>query len=159
MHAPPGKDALRPATHIVALALRAAGAGTHGSNGLDTKTRTDQRTTDRGRRELHAEIARVPRSGTTVGDSGGTAGAIPTNISDCTVTYDGWEAVGPLNEMGILATLSANPLVLIPNPNTYPTRDTTVDLTLYDILVNYLTFAVISKPSTARLTITWRITF
>lgn len=114
---------------------------------------------DPDQRKLNAEIARKPWSSTTFRDSGGNAVAIPTNIIDFTVTYDESEAVGPLNEMGIMATLSANPLVLNPNPNTFPTRDTAVDLTLYDIMVNYLSFAVLSKPSTARLTITWRITF
>lgn len=114
---------------------------------------------DPDQRKLNAEISRKAWSSTTFRDSGGNAVAIPTNIVDFTCTFDEAEAVGPLTEMGILATISSNPLTLNPNPNTYPTRDTTVDLTLYDILVNYLTFAVISKPSTARLTITWRITF
>jgi hypothetical protein len=78
---------------------------------------------------------------------------------DFTCTFDEGEAVGPLNEMGILSTISSNPLVTNPNPNSFPTRDTTVDLTIYDILVNYLTFSVLSIPATARLSITWRITF
>jgi hypothetical protein len=60
--------------------------------------------------------------------------------------------------MGIQSTISANPAVTNPNPDVFPNRDLTRDLTLYDILCNYLTFSVISKPNTARLTITWRIT-
>jgi hypothetical protein len=114
---------------------------------------------DPDQRKLNAELSRKPWSSTTFRDASGNAVAIPTNIVDFTATFDEAEAVGPLNEMGIVATISANPLVLNPNPNTYPTRDVTVDLTLYDIFVNYLTFAVLSKPSTARLTITWRISF
>jgi hypothetical protein len=114
---------------------------------------------DPAQRKLNAELARKPWSQTVFRDAGGNAVAIPTNIVDFTATFDEAEAVGPLNEMGIIAALSSNPLTTNPNPNTYPTRDLTVDLTLYDIQVNYLTFAVISKPSTARLTITWRITF
>jgi hypothetical protein len=114
---------------------------------------------DPDQRKLNAEIERKAFSSYTFRDSSGNAVAIPTNIVDWTVTYDEAEAVGPLNEMGILATISSNPLVANPNPNTYPTRDTTVDLTRYDILVNYLTFSVISKSATARLRITWRITF
>ena len=110
-------------------------------------------------RKLNAEIARKGWSSTTFRDASGNAVAIPTNIVDFTCVYDEGEAVGPLNEMGILSTISDNPLTLNPNPDTYPTRDVTRDLTLYDILVNYLTFSVITKPSTARLTITWRITF
>lgn len=110
-------------------------------------------------RKLNAEIARKGWSSTTFRDASGAAVAIPTNIVDFTCVYDEAEAVGPLNEMGILSTISDNPLTPNPNPDTYPTRDVTRDLTLYDVLVNYLTFSVITKPSTARLTITWRITF
>ena len=114
---------------------------------------------DPDQRKLNAELSRKPWSSSTFRDASGNAVSIPTNIVDFTATFDEAEAVGPLNEMGITATLSANSLVTNPNPDTYPTRDVTVDLTLYDILVNYLSFSVISKPSTARLTITWRITF
>lgn len=114
---------------------------------------------DPAQRKLNAELARKPWSQTVFRDAGGNAVAIPTNIVDFTATFNESEAVGPLNEMGIMATVSANPLVLNPNPNTYPVRDVTVDLTQFDVLVNYLSFSVISKPPTARLTITWRITF
>ena len=114
---------------------------------------------DSRQRKLNAEIARKTFSSTTFRDAGGSAVAIPTNIVDFTCTFDEGEAVGPLNEMGLLSTISDNIAISNPNPNAFPTRDLTVDLTTYDILVNYLTFSVISKPSTARLTITWRITF
>ena len=110
-------------------------------------------------RKLNAEIERKVWASSTYRDASGNAVAIPTNIIDWTVTYDEAEAVGPLNEMAILSTISSNPLVKNDNPDTYPTRDVTRDLTLYDIAVNYLTFSVISKPATARLSITWRITF
>lgn len=112
---------------------------------------------DARQRKLNAEIARKPFSSTVFRDSNGNAVAIPTNIVDFTCTFDEGEAVGPLNEMGLISPISTNPSIKNQNPNSFPTRDTTVDLTLYDILVNYLTFSVISKPSTARLTITWRI--
>jgi len=114
---------------------------------------------DPRQRKLNAEISRKTFSNTTFRDSGGNAVAIPTNIVDFTCTYSEAEAVGPLNEMGIISTISDNPLVLNQNPNSFPTRDTTVDLTLYDVLINYLSFPVISKPSTAILTVTWRLTF
>ena len=114
---------------------------------------------DSKQRKLNAEIERKPWSSYTFRDAGGNAVAIPTNIIDWTVIYDEAEAVGPLDEMGILSTISANPAIKNDNPNTYPTRDVTVDVSTLDILVNYLSFAVISKPATARLTITWRITF
>ena len=110
-------------------------------------------------RKLNSEIARKPWASEIFRNGAGAAVAIPTNIVDFTCTFTESEAVGPLNEMGIVATLSANPLITNPNPNNFPTRDTTVDVALYDILVNYLTFSVISKPSTATLSITWRITF
>jgi hypothetical protein len=114
---------------------------------------------DPAQRKLNSEIARKAWSTTVFRDAGGNAVAIPTNIVDFTCTFDEGEAVGPLNEMGIQSTISNNPLVLNPNPNVYPTRDVTVDLSLYDILGNYLTFSVISIPATARFTVTWRITF
>lgn len=114
---------------------------------------------DPDQRKLNAELSRKPWSSTTFRDASGNAVAIPTNIVDFTATFDEAEAVGPLNEMGIMATVSANPLIQNLNPNTYPVRDVTVDISGLDVLINYLTFSVISKPSTARLTITWRITF
>ena len=114
---------------------------------------------DPAQRKLNSEITRKAWSTTVFRDAGGNAVAIPTNIVDFTCTFDEGEAVGPLNEMGIQSTISNNPLILNPNPNVYPTRDVTVDLSLYDILGNYLTFSVISIPATARFTVTWRITF
>jgi hypothetical protein len=114
---------------------------------------------DARQRKLNAELARKAFASTTFRDGSGNAVAIPTNVVDFTCTFDEGEAVGPLNEMGILSTISSNPLVKNPNPDSFPTRDTTVDLTNYDILVNYLTVSVISVPATARLSITWRITF
>ena len=114
---------------------------------------------DNRQRKLNGEIARKAFSSTTFRDGLGNAVAIPTNIVDFTTTFSESEAVGPLTEMGLISPISANPLITNPNPNTFPTRDTTVDLTLFDILFNYLTFPVISKPSTATLSITWRINF
>lgn len=114
---------------------------------------------DPRQRKLNAEISRKSFSLTSFRDSGGNAVAYPTNVVDFTCTFDESEAVGPLNEMGLISPISQNPLITNPNPNSFPTRDTTLNLALYDILVNYLTFSVISKPSTARLSLTWRITF
>ena len=114
---------------------------------------------DSRQRKLNAEIERKTFSSTTFRDASGGAVAIPTNVVDFTCTFDEAEAVGPLNEMGLISPISDNVGITNPNPNVFPTRDVAVDLSLYDILVNYLTFSVISKPNTARLTITWRITF
>ena len=110
-------------------------------------------------RRLNNEIARKGFSSTTFRNQSGVAVAYPTNIVDFTTTFGEAEAVGPLNEMGLLCTISDNVTVKNPNPNAYPLRDTTLDITQYDVLVNYLTFSVVTKPSTAILTITWRLTF
>jgi hypothetical protein len=114
---------------------------------------------DPKQRKLNSEIARKPFTETTFRDPSGNAVAYPTNIVDFTCVFGEAEAVGPLNEMGILSTISDNTAILNPNPNSFPNRDTTVDLTLYDVLINYLSFSVVTKPSTAVLTITWRLTF
>jgi len=110
-------------------------------------------------RKLNAEIERKAFSSSTFRTAAGVAVAYPTNIVDFTTTYGVGEAVGPLNEMGLLNTISDNPATTNPNPNTYPTYDATLDITTYDVLCNYLTFSVCSKPSTAVLTLTWRLTF
>jgi len=114
---------------------------------------------DEKQRRLNNEIERKPFASTTFRNTSGIAVSYPTNIVDFTTIFDASEAVGPLNEMALMSTVSANPLTLNPNPNTFPTYDTTVDVTNYDMMVNYLPFAVITKPGTATLTITWRLTF
>ena len=114
-------------------------------------------------RRLNNEIARKPFAETTFRDSNGAAVAIPTNVVDFTTIFGDAEAVGPLNEMGLLSTISDNPGVKNDNPNFAgqggQPYDPTVDVTRYDILANYLTFSVISKPVGSLLTITWRLTF
>jgi hypothetical protein len=114
---------------------------------------------DPKQRKLNAEIARKAFTSTSFRDASGNAVAIPTNVVDFTCVFGEAEAVGPLNEMGIVSTLSANPGVLNPNPDSFPTRDVAVDLSLYDVLINYLTVPVLTKPSTAILTLTWRLSF
>ena len=114
---------------------------------------------DSRQRRLNAEIARKAFSSHTYRDAGGNAVSIPTNVSDYTTTFGEAEAVGPLNEMGLISPISDNPLSSSPSPDVFPTRTLTLDLGLYDILINYLSFGVIVKPSTAILTITWRLTY
>lgn len=114
---------------------------------------------DNKQRKLNAEIARKAFSSTTYRDASGAAVSIPTNILDLTTTFGESEAVGPLNEMGLLSTISSNPATTNPNPDSFPNRDVTRDLTQYDTIGNYLTFGVLSKPATSILTITWRLTF
>ena len=114
-------------------------------------------------RRLNAEIERKAFDSTTFRDAAGAAVAIPTNVVDFTTVFNESEAVGPLNEMGLFSTVSANPAITNDNPNFAgqggQPYDPTIDVSLYDQQINYLTFGVISKPATAVLAITWRITF
>jgi hypothetical protein len=114
---------------------------------------------DNKQRKLNAEIARKAFSSTTFRDDSGAAVSIPTHILDLTTTFGESEAVGPLTEMALLSTISSNPATTNPNPDSFPNRDVTRDLTQYDTIANYLTFGAISKPATSILTITWRLTF
>jgi hypothetical protein len=141
-----------PASRPTGINMLAVGTGATGA--LLSPNAPDNR-----QRKLNAEIARKGFSSTVFRDGSGVAVAYPTNIVDFTCTFGEAEAVGPINEMGLLSTISSNPAVRNPNPNTFPTRDTTVDVSTLDILVNYISLSVLSKPSTATLTITWRITF
>ena len=91
----------------------------------------------------------------------GNSNPIPTNIVDFTTTFDSAEAVGALNEMGLISSVNDTNTTFVPNTNDFPQnqRDTTVNINSFDILVNYLTFPVINKPNGAILAITWRLTF
>jgi hypothetical protein len=109
-------------------------------------------------RSLNSEIERKAFSSKQYRNSSGVAVAIRTNIVDYTVTFGEAEAVGPLNEMALVSTASPNPAITNPIPTVFP-YDETVDVTGMDLLANYLTFGVITKPATATLTITWRLTF
>lgn len=149
---------------LVAILCRDPASRTNGINMLAVGTGAtgallSPNAPDNRQRKLNAEIARKGFASTVFRDGSGAAVAYPTNIVDFTTTFGEAEAVGPINEMGLLSTISSNPAIVNPNPNTFPTRDTTVDVSNLDILVNYITCAPISKPSTAVLTITWRITF
>lgn len=147
------KDPEEPAHGINMLAV---GTGALGAL-LNPDAPTNQQ------RRLNNEIARKPFAETTFRDANGAAVAIPTNVVDFTTIYGQSEAVGPLNEMGLLSTISDNTGVINDNPNFAgqggQPYDPTVDVTNYDLLCNYLTFSVISKPATSVLTVTWRLTF
>jgi len=113
----------------------------------------------RTQRKLNNEISRKAFSSTQFRNADGVAVAYPTNILDLTTTFGEAEAVGPLNEMGIISAYSSNPEVRNPinnGPNNY---DPTIDVSQKDLMANYLTFSVVTKPSTAVVTITWRLTF
>jgi hypothetical protein len=109
-------------------------------------------------RHLYAEIARKPFSATVFRTAAGAVSSVPTNIVDFTTSFGEGEAVGPLNEMGLVRTISTNPATLNPVVSTFPTYDTTVDVSTRDILFNVVHHAVLSKPASAILTVTWRIT-
>ena len=113
----------------------------------------------RTQRALNTEITRKAFASVQYRNSNGVAVAYETNIVDFTTTFGEAEAVGALNEMGLLAPYSANPEIknqISNGPNDY---DPTVDVAAMDLMVNYLTFSVISKPSTAILSLTWRLTY
>lgn len=110
-------------------------------------------------RSLNNEIERKAFASTTYRTTEGVAVSYRTNIVDFTTTYAESEAVGALNEMGLLVPASINPATKNPINNGPSDYDPTIDVSGMDLLVNYLTFAVISKPATAVLSITWRLTF
>jgi|SaaInlV_200m_DNA_4_1039719.scaffolds.fasta_scaffold05607_2 hypothetical protein len=110
-------------------------------------------------RKLNNEIQRKAFSSTTYRTAEGVAVSYRTHIVDFTTTYGEAEAVGALNEMGLLVPASINPATLNPINNGPSNYDASIDVAGLDLMVNYLTFSVISKPATAVLAITWRLTF
>lgn len=111
-------------------------------------------------RALYSELSRKTFANTQFIDAGGAPTAIPTNVVDFTTTFTESEAVGPLVEMGLLGG-NVNTNLAIKNPVSPPNGpyNPLVDLTTKETMINYLTFAVISKPATSTLTITWRLIF
>lgn len=136
------------------LSMLAVGSGAKGSLLSPDAPHVNQR-----RLNAELETGRKTFASVVYRDSEGGVSAVPTNVVDFTTSYGEAEAVGPLNEMGLLSPKSDDPTVKNPVNADWPVYDPTIDLTDKDILVNYLTFPVISKPSTAILTITWRLTF
>ena len=114
---------------------------------------------DNRQRKLNNEISRKTFATTQFRNSLGIAVAYPTNVVDFTTVFSEPEAVGPLNEMGLISAISTAVPNPINPPPVYPAYDPTVDLTTFDILVNYLTFPVISKTNTTVMTVTWRLSF
>lgn len=147
------KDPQEPAHGINMLAV---GTGALGSLLSPNAPSQEQR-------RLNNEIFRKSFSETTFRDANGAASAIPTRVVDYTTVLGEGEAVGPLNEMGLMSTISDNNTIKNPNPNFAgqggQPYDPTIDVTQYDNLVNYLTFSVVSKPSTSILSITWRLSY
>lgn len=145
------KNNQEPPHGIFALAV---GTGDVGWNPMSPPAATNTQ------RSLWSELARKTFASTAFVDAGGVPTAIPTHVVDFTTTFAEAEAVGPLDEMGLLggninSNMSIRNPVMPPNGSYNPT----VDLTQFDTLVNYLTFPVINKPPTSTLTIVWRLTF
>jgi len=118
---------------------------------------------DPRQRKLNSELARKPFSTVQFRSSTGAAVSYPTNVVDFTATFGASEAVGPLNEMGLIRAGSTNPLVTNPVPATFPTYDPTINLNPtpaapLDILANYTVMGVLVKPANSLLTISWRLT-
>lgn len=112
-----------------------------------------------GQRRLNNEIARKAFSSSTYRNGSGVAVSYPTHIVDFTTVFGESEAVGPLNEMGLMSTASLNPTIKNPITNGPTDYDNSIDVTGKDLMVNYLTFSVVTKPANAVLAITWRLTF
>lgn len=111
-------------------------------------------------RALYSELSRKTFTSTQFVNASGTPVAYPTHVVDFTTTFTESEAVGPWVEMGIIGgNVSSNMSVRNPVSPPNGTYDPTVDLTLYETLINYLTFPVINKPATSTYTLTWRLTF
>lgn len=144
-----------PSPAVSGLTMLCVGSGATGS--ILSPDAPDPR-----QRMLNAEVALGRKPLTTIfRTAAGAVSSVPTNIVDFTATFGEGEAVGPLNEMGLLRTISQNPLVRTPITPTpvFPAYDPTVNLTLFDVMINYGTFGVITKPSASSLSFTWRLTF
>jgi len=144
------KDSQEPPHGIYALAVGTGDSGWPISPPPATDTQ----------RSLYSEICRKTFTSTQFIDGAGVPTVTPTNVIDLSTTYSESEATGPLKEMGLVGgncstNMSIRSPVLPPNGP----RDVSKNLTLYDTLINYLTFDLISKPATSTFTIIWRLTF
>ena len=111
-------------------------------------------------RALYAELTRKVFASSNFVDSLGNPSSTPTNVVDFVTTFTESEAVGPLVEMSLLGgNISSN--MSIKNPVSPPNGpyDPTVDLTVFETILNMFTFKVQNKPATSTMTIVWRLTF
>ena len=145
------KDNTEPPNGVFCLAV---GTGQIAWNPMSPPAATNTQ------RALWSELARKTFASTNFVDASGIPASYPTNVVDFTTTFAEAEAVGPLDEMGLLGG-NVNPNLSIRNPVSPANGpyDPTVNLTQFDTLVNYLTFPVINKPPTSTLTIVWRLSF
>jgi hypothetical protein len=115
---------------------------------------------DPRQRKLNSELWRKELTVRQFRNATGGAVSYPTNVVDFTATFGAGEAEGPLNEMGLLRTITLGPTPgtpITPAP-VFPAYDPTIDLTVADILANYTVFSIVTKPANSLLTITWRLT-
>ncbi len=145
------KNNVEPPFGIYVLAV---GTGQVGWNPMSPPAATNTQ------RALWSELARKTFASTNFVDQNGIPASYPTNVVDFTTTFAEAEAVGPLDEMGLIGG-NVNPNLSIRNPVSPANGpyDPTVNLTQFETLINYLTFPVINKPPTSTLTIVWRLTF
>lgn len=142
---------LEPRHGIFALAIGS------GDVGWDLQNPPAETNTQRA---LYSEISRKTFSDVTFVDASGSPVTRPTNVVDYTTTFAQTEAVGPLVEMGLVGgDVSEDLNIRKPVTPSNGPYDVTVDQKGLDTLCNYLTFPVINKPATSRLTIVWRLTF
>ncbi len=115
---------------------------------------------DNRQRSLRVELTRKTFSSVVYRNADGTESSVPTNVVDLTTVFNETEAVGGLVEMGLVSArdTTEDPSTSL-NTDVFPARNTALNLTTFDVLVNYLTFPVINKPSGAVLALTWRLTF
>ena len=83
---------------------------------------------DERQRRLNTEIKRKAFSSVVYRDALGAISAVPTRIVDFTTVFNEGEAVGALNEMGLLSPKSLDPAIKTPlssggNPVTFPEYD------------------------------------
>ena len=116
---------------------------------------------DYRQRKLNTPLYRKTFTSRVYRQPDGSTSTVPTNIVDFTTTFESADAVGALTEMGLVCTLTGtgNTDFSAQVPENFPDRTLTEDIKEHDILINYLTFPVINKPSGAILAITWRLTF
>ena len=117
---------------------------------------------DYRQRKINVPLFRKTFTSVLYRNADGSLASVPTNIVDFTTTFESADAVGALTEMGLMCTVSGvsgGSAEFSQLADVFPSRDLSTDITGSDILVNYLTFPVINKPSGAILAITWRLTF
>ena len=151
MKSPATPNLSEPSFGVFALAV---GTGDAGWDPLNPPAGTETQ------RSLYNELARKQIVNSDFINGSGAISGIPTNVVDYVTIFSESEAVGALVEMGLLGG-DVDTNMAVTNPILPPngTYDPSVDVVGKDMLVNYLTFPVISKPATSTLSWVWRLTY